>query len=339
MYDHILPGDTQAILLLCGHFSGKAERDVKPLTLTEYNDLAGGLRKAGLRPENLLHLEGREQIADFGFDGVDPERLTGLLGRGVEMGFAVEAWTRQGIWVVSRGETSYPARLKSRLREEAPALLFGVGNRELLDCIGLAVVGSRNADERGLAFARDVATRCAEEGIVVVSGGARGVDDEAMQAALSAGGSAVGVLPESVSKLAVSKAYRSHIQQQRLVLLSPYHPAARWTSGNAMGRNKHIYALSDWSLVVSSEAEGGTWSGAVENLKRGWVPLFVRTGRNAPAGNEKLIQLGGIPFPDQFEGGEPALRSRLDALATAAHTDGDAPTLFSGVEGDRGRSR
>ena len=64
-----------------------------------------------------------------------------------------------------------------------------------------------------------------------------------------------------------------------------------------MGRNKIIYALSDWSLVVDATPnKGGTWAGATENLKHQWVPLFIRNGLDAPAGNSKLLSLGGIAF-------------------------------------------
>ena len=64
-----------------------------------------------------------------------------------------------------------------------------------------------------------------------------------------------------------------------------------------MGRNRLIYALASWAAVVSSSVDsGGTWAGALENLRAGWVPLFVRTGENAPSGNRELIRRGGIPL-------------------------------------------
>jgi hypothetical protein len=45
--------------------------------------------------------------------------------------------------------------------------------------------------------------------------------------------------------------------------------------------------------VVSSDFQtGGTWAGAVEALKAGWCPVFVRTGEAAPKGNRELLKLG-----------------------------------------------
>ena len=66
-----------------------------------------------------------------------------------------------------------------------------------------------------------------------------------------------------------------------------------------MGRNKYIYAFSDFALVISAEVEkGGTWAGAKEELKRPDAkPVFVRAETDIPEGNRALLQLGAVPFP------------------------------------------
>lgn len=53
-----------------------------------------------------------------------------------------------------------------------------------------------------------------------------------------------------------------------------------------MGRNKLIYGMSDYGLVVSAEyKKGGTWAGAAEELKReNALPVFVRVGNDVPLG-------------------------------------------------------
>ena len=56
-----------------------------------------------------------------------------------------------------------------------------------------------------------------------------------------------------------------------------------------MARNKLIYSLAEWSLVVSTAAgEGGTWTGAIEALRDAQVPVFVHVGDNVPLGNKRL---------------------------------------------------
>jgi hypothetical protein len=45
-------------------------------------------------------------------------------------------------------------------------------------------------------------------------------------------------------------------------------------------------------VAASDEGRGGTWAGAVENLKAGWVPVLVRDGAQVPRGNRALIERG-----------------------------------------------
>jgi predicted Rossmann fold nucleotide-binding protein DprA/Smf involved in DNA uptake len=133
--------------------------------------------------------------------------------------------------------------------------------------------------------------------------------------------------------VAVTKANRVPIAGGRLTLVSPFHPDARWSAGNAMGRNRYIYALSQWTLVVSSATEGGTWSGARESLAKGWGQLVVRDATGTPEGNAKLIALGGLPLVAEAALQAPSLGDLLRSLRPPGSTRGDgAPDLFSNAE-------
>jgi predicted Rossmann fold nucleotide-binding protein DprA/Smf involved in DNA uptake len=120
-----------------------------------------------------------------------------------------------------------------------------------------------------------------------------------MLAALEAGGTVVGVLADSLLRSATSGKAREAIQDGRLTLVSAFDPEAGFNVGNAMQRNKHIYALADFGLVVSSGYnEGGTWSGAIEQLEKlRLAPIFVRVGDDVPEGNRQLLRRGALPFP------------------------------------------
>src|SRR5206468_1140399 len=137
----------------------------------------------------------------------------------------------------------------------------------------------RNIDEAGAAFAREVGRKAAAAKLLVVSGGARGTDRIAMDGALEADGNAVGAMADTLETTARKSDVRELLLDGRLVLLTPYLPAAGFSVGAAMGRNKIIYGLADFAVVVSSDYQtGGTWAGAVEALKAGWCPVFVREG-------------------------------------------------------------
>ncbi len=290
-----LTNDTKAIILLCGVL-GK-DHSVKPLKQAEYNGLVQWLINQKMRPEDLLQHKNVEPAA-IG-SGIDQQRLNHLLGRGVQLGFSVEEWQRNGIWVISRSDQDYPVRYKKHLKDKAPPLLFGVGDRSLLKGGGVAIVGSRNVDSDGENFTRNTAELCAYNGMPVISGGARGVDQVAMNAALDVDGTTIGVLAENLLKKSLERKARNAISNRKLLLISPFHPNARFTVGTAMGRNKLIYALADYGLVVSSDhKKGGTWAGATEELKReNSLTVFIRLGENVPSGNKELMKLGALEWP------------------------------------------
>lgn len=78
-----------------------------------------------------------------------------------------------------------------------------------------------------------------------------------------------------------------------LALVSPFYPEAGFSVGNAMARNKYIYCLAESSLVIHSGTRGGTLNGAEENLKRNWVPLWVKPTQDADAANSSLVAKWG----------------------------------------------
>jgi predicted Rossmann fold nucleotide-binding protein DprA/Smf involved in DNA uptake len=231
---------------------------------------------------------------------IDASRLRGLLGRGFLLSQVIERWQARAIWVVSRADSEYPRRLKARLREDAPAVIYGCGDMGLLETGGLAVVGSRHVDEALVDYTLSIGQLAARAGRTVVSGGAKGIDQAAMRGALEAGGKVCGVLTDSLERTTMNREHRNLLLDGQLVLISPYDPGAGFNVGNAMRRNKLIYALADSSLVVSSDLnKGGTWTGAVEqldNLK--FVPVFVRSTGEASVGLDALRKKGALPWPN-----------------------------------------
>jgi predicted Rossmann fold nucleotide-binding protein DprA/Smf involved in DNA uptake len=217
-----------------------------------------------------------------------------LLARGGQLAIELERLGALGIWTLTRADPHYPFRLKDRLKGLAPPVMFGAGPLEPLNSRGIAIVGSRDVDAAGSAFASELGRLCARSGVTVFSGGARGVDRLAADGALEQRGHAVAVLADSLQESLRRKELRNAVLSGRLTLVTASAPSARFTVAAAMGRNKLIYALSSAAVVVSSGLDtGGTWAGAVENLRAGWVPLFVRDDDEVPEGNRGLIKKGG----------------------------------------------
>ena len=295
-----LSPNTQAILLLTAPLiAGRVEPSSDLLTLGEYKRLARFLRDKQQQPADLLAPDARELLGECQ-QLIDSDRLKSLLARGFLLSQAIERWRTRAIWVVSRADTEYPRRIKTRLKNDAPPVLYACGDAAILDSGGLAVVGSRHVDDALVEYTEGIGRLTAKARYTVVSGGARGIDQAAMRGALEAGGKVAGVLADSLERTALNREHRNFLMDGQLVLISPYDPSAGFNVGHAMQRNKLIYALADAALVVSSDYQkGGTWAGAVEQLEKlRLVPVYVRLNGKTNEGMEALRRKGALPWPN-----------------------------------------
>lgn len=321
----------QAILLLTVFFNKTEVKLEKPLSPTEYSRFASWLYEQKKSPADLLSDADTILSAwDDPKQKITIDRLKRLLARGGSMAFALESWQKHGVWIISRANSEYPLSIRKHLGDLRPPILFGIGNKDLLSLSGIGFVGSRNNLEAAdVAYTQRLVYQAVDQGFAVISGAAKGVDQAAMEAALQHGGMSIGVVSDSLLKASTSRAYREAIQEGRLVLISPYYPEAGFSPGNAMGRNKYIYTLSQAVVVVKSDYDtGGTWTGAVENLKKKWVPLLVR--QSAHRGNQELIKEGATPINDTVTDFSSMLRKQ----STAPRFAPDQQTLSVPSNGD-----
>jgi predicted Rossmann fold nucleotide-binding protein DprA/Smf involved in DNA uptake len=288
--------ESLTLLLLCSSLA-LDDDSLKPLTGREWNSLARKLHAASLQLSDLPALSDSDLHSKLDLDQQLATRISSLLSRDIQP--SLSRLASLGIFPLTRADSDYPKKYLLRLKDAAPPVLFYAGEKALLGQPGIAVVGSRHLDESGQACAEWVGNACGLSGMVLYSGGARGVDSISMAAALEARGTAVGVLADSLTRAV--KAQQAALARGDLCLVTPYHPEAGFSVGAAMGRNRLIYCLADYAIVVAAEAEtGGTWAGATEALKHGWLPLFVLEHPAMPAGNRRLLEKGALPFPHPF---------------------------------------
>lgn len=286
---------TQAVLLLTAWLGKPESGQPQPLGNAEWARLATWLHDKGRTPAELL-VNGAA-LEGWDYARIPADRIRQLLERSAALAISVERWQRAGLWILSRSDPGYPRRLRHRLKAGAPPIFYGAGNVELLEAGGVAIVGARDAGEEDLVFTSRLGAEVATQAGNVVSGGAKGVDEAAMTGALEAEGTAVGVLAENLLRASSSGRWRRHLANGNLTLVSPFNPEARFTPANAMARNKYVYCLADSAVVVASAAgSGGTWAGATETLRQGWVPVWVRPSQ-AHAGNVELIRKGAQALP------------------------------------------
>lgn len=272
--------------------------DARPLSSRDYWQLID------LEPEpsRLLRQDPREFTGHHGLPREWAERLERLLSAGTALAVELEALEQQGHHALCPFDDAYPERLLRLLGQAAPPVLYAAGPTRLLGEPGIAVVGSRNVSDAGAEVAGRVARLAAERGLTVVSGGAKGTDQLAMNAATEADGTVVGVLADGLDRRVRQPDVRRAISREQVCLASPYKPSAGFSVANAMARNKVIYALARTTLVVAADVEqGGTWAGAVEALGRSYGDVAVWTGAGAGEGNAPLVERGARPISDPRE--------------------------------------
>lgn len=270
------------------------ESAVKPLSSREF----WALRRS-VEPSTLHGMTAIQMASALAIAGEDAERIARLFDRAAGIAVALEKLDHSGIWTITGVGQCYPERLRARLRDSAPVVLHGVGDLSLLDTDGVGLVGSRDISEDGSQVAREIAQTAVKSGLPVVSGAARGVDQEAMNAAFDVGGQVVGVLADSLERAVTRPDTRRGVADGQICLLTPYTPAAPFSVGNAMGRNKIIYGLARCTIVVATDHEnGGTWAGATEALKNHYGRVASWTGRGSGAGNSALVKQGADELSD-----------------------------------------
>ncbi|MBX3247613.1 MAG: DNA-processing protein DprA [Myxococcales bacterium] len=133
----------------------------------------------------------------------------------------------------------------------------------------VAIVGTRAPDPQARDFAHTLAAALAREGVVVVSGGALGIDAAAHRGALSAGGRTVAVLANGVERAYPPEhaPLFAEIAAQGALAAEVRHAAP--TAARFVGRNRIIAALAEATIVVQAPARSGALSTAAAARRLG----------------------------------------------------------------------
>jgi len=295
--------DNLALVVLCstlGYKTADDESAVKPLTAAVYNKLEARLNAARFTPSVFLTEKLSDISARLGLTADESSHIEKLMLRADKLGEELERLAERKIYATGRTQDNYPARLKKTMGKNAPVIFFYCGDMRLLDGETVAIIGSREANEQETEYAAKHARISAQNGRVVVSGGAKGIDRIAKESALHAGGKVVTYVSDNM--VGYIKKNAEFILWDRLLVLSAFHPEASFKGFNAIERNKYIYASSDYAVVVSSgDGTGGSFKGAADCIKNKYCPLYVKDDGQTPAGNKKLIELGGMPLNEAHE--------------------------------------
>ena len=305
-----LSQDSLAMLLLCSNLGlpRRADAEVDPLTLREWNELAKALKASPLgRPAAFLDSTKEEWKEPLGLSEAETERFRLLLSRGGNLAIELERLESLGIWVTARVEDSYPWKAQGGAEQPGPHLPLRCRRPGLLEEGYRYHRLPRRRRSRGRFSAR-LAGRCVESGFFVVSGGARGVDQVAQNAAFDAEGDVVSILPQGLEAMIRKRDVREALLSGHLLLLSTAHPKSPFNVGQAMERNRvHLRPVFLRRRSVERARQGRYLGGRGGGPQAGVGAALHPRRRRYPDGNLRLLNRKegcGIPLePEVLEPG------------------------------------
>jgi DNA processing protein len=206
---------------------------------------------------------------------------------------------RLGGRFLSLGPGLYP-RLLAQL-EDAPPLIMVRGRLDLLDKPAVAMVGARNASAAACRFARGLAHDLGREGMVVVSGLARGIDSAAHDGSLASG--TIGVIAGGID---VVYPPENRDRQEAIatdgLLVAEMPPGTEPRARHFPYRNRIIAGLAMGTVVVEAAPRSGS----------------LITARLAAEAGREVMAIPGSPLDPRAQGCNQLIRDGATLVQNAA---------------------
>jgi DNA processing protein len=217
-----------------------------------------------------------------------------------------------GVQIVTYFDESYPLGFKDL--KDAPLLLWVRGKIPKVKSV--SIVGTREADDWGKQRTFEISRMSAENGYVVVSGLALGIDTQAHLGCLQGNGTTVAILacdvrfptPKSNSQLA------DRIIENGGCVIAEVPPGTETEAGNLIARNRLQAAWSDALIVTQSGVPSGTLHTVRFALELGRKLLVlepqIESSKESYAGNYQLISEGN--FDSKILGGNKEFQNLIN---------------------------
>lgn len=220
----------------------------------------------------------------------------------------VAALEQLGGGVLTRLDVAYPETLTQRLPEERlPYALFYRGSLALLSEAKAAVIGATSPGPEALEMARDLGAQIPGSDYILAGGYERGVDRRALDGAREAEGYTVVMLPLGLERFEpFPQAWARSLQEEQLLVLSPYPLESAHTEALARARMPLLAAVSEALLLVAPEqTPEALWAGSPPPEP---PPALLWQGSEGDAA-QAWLQAGAIPFGAAAEAQDRLLRA------------------------------
>jgi DNA processing protein len=196
------------------------------------------------------------------------------------------------------GQGLYP-RLLGEL-EDAPPLLMARGQLNLLDRMAVAIVGARNASAAACRFARGLAYDLGQQGLVVASGLARGIDSAAHDGALDTG--TIGIVAGGIDIFyPPENEERQKALYERGLVLAEMPPGTEPRARHFPYRNRIIAGISAGTVVIEAAPRSGS----------------LITARLATEAGREVMAVPGSPLDPRAQGCNQLIRDGATLVQTA----------------------
>ena len=185
--------------------------------------------------------------------------------------------------------------------DNAPAVMTIRGDTGLFARTSVAMVGARNASAAACRFARGLAVELGREGVVIVSGLARGLDTAAHQGSLATG--TIGVIASGIDIAfpPENRALQEQVAEQGL-LIAEQPPGSEPLARNFPHRNRVIAGLSTGTVVVEAAPRSGS----------------LITARLAAEAGRDVMAVPGSPLEPRAQGCNLLIREGATLVQSAA---------------------
>lgn len=257
----------------------------------------GSIRKQKLleiykHPHNIWNATEEELLK---IEGLGNNTVTEILNKQYRRGLEryEEYMKKNNIELISIYDQYYPKKLQEIY--DKPITLFIKGNKEILNSFSLAIVGCRENTQYGERVTKNISYEIAKNGIVTVSGLAKGIDSIAHKATLQSGGKTIAVVgngldivyPEENTLLA------NEIVKRGGAIISEYVIGTKPEKMNFPARNRIISGLSSGVVVVEAKKKSGTMITVDFALEQGKEVFAIPgniTSKNSEGTNELIKQ-------------------------------------------------
>lgn len=198
--------------------------------------------------------------------------------------------------IIQYNDKIYPESLKQL--ENPPLRIHAIGNIDLLNQKGIAVIGSRHNSEYGKRMCQKFTKELIEYNLVIISGLAIGIDSFAHETCLKYNGKTIAVLPSGLNEIYPKhnqKLVENIIKNNGLVI-SEYDDNVSADSKKFLERNRIVAALGIGTLVVEAGYRSGTSVTAKYTQTLGKRVFCIPSSleNNKGVTTNELIKKGGI---------------------------------------------